>query len=468
MRKPSLVITITYPPKRAVQSPRPKRVERNSRSKRPTPNRISPAPSYFVPRRSRSDRLAPAPVVLPTTIPAPPPNTISLRPPELTRQQPLEARFTAIESRLSILIKQVDELKNLANKMPPAASNTCSAIPNVAAPMLIEQFCQRNGLSRSTYYSLMDLPSSAPEQRLALLICNCTIKNPCGRLSCYICNQRYWRKRRAIIEPLAAACADSEISWCTVIIRVSQLGHPILEDMISEFKGAFSKSLERFPLVQWSGRIEIDYFDHKVCSKGPQKERTYLALGWNPSDEMPSLIPHAHLVVAHPGVSRDTLSYHLKRVFPASRRVEMRPFDDKRDRAESLDNLVRYPLKPPLDQLFFAGCKSKNHVPRHPRVVRYMECVRECLNGPGQSSHLELDHLFQPQSDPRGSEPSSAQSQNIPIPESVPPFHPPLRAEVTVVPKYHRRGGFKLVAPKRSFAPEYKPTLRRICTPKCK
>jgi hypothetical protein len=240
----------------------------------------------------------------------------------------------------------------------------------------------------------MTSPAASPNQHeLALQIANCTREDRCDRLHCYICTQIYWRKRRALLEAIAVGPGDGAVSWCTVIIGQSQVGYPVIKEMIADFKTTFINALARFQQVKWSGRIEIDYIDKSVCPPTPVKLITLLAMNWDNSSEMATLVPHAHLVLVHPDVRRETLAYHLKRTFPESRRVQVRPFRITKERAATLDNLVRYPLKRPLERPFLAGRNSNNHIPRHPAVVRYVVRMRESLDRPSQRWRLEFDRL---------------------------------------------------------------------------
>jgi hypothetical protein len=246
---------------------------------------------------------------------------------------------------------------------------------------------------RSALHALAARGSSPKEQALALRIANCRRHERCGRITCYICNQRYWRKRRAVLERLSSDGDHDAISWCTVIIGHSQVGYPVISQGISDFKASFTSALSRFPQVKWSGRIEIDYLDQSISPLKPEKFKTLTAMHWDPSVEIATLLPHAHLVVVHPDVRREILTYHIKRPYPESRRVQMRPFRITRDREASLNSLVRYPLKRPLDAVYLAGRNSKNHIPRHPKVVRYVMRMREALDRPTRRGQLEFDHI---------------------------------------------------------------------------
>ena len=176
-------------------------------------------------------------------------------------------------------------------------------------------------------------------------------------------------------------------------IVATELADPVIEPMVGHFKTMFTNTLARFAQVNWSGRIEIDYVDPSVCDLKPEKAKTLSALHWDRESEMPTLVPHAHLVVIHPNVHRLTLAHHLQLTFPGSRRVQLRPFRVTCERTVALDRLARYPLKPPLHRLYLAGRNSKNHKPRHPDVVRYTERIREALDRPSRRRLLEFDKI---------------------------------------------------------------------------
>jgi len=231
------------------------------------------------------------------------------------------------------------------------------------------------------------------DQTLALRICNCRHRHRCGRLACYICNQRYWRKRRALADGFAAQCTDNDISWCTLVIGVSHAGYPVIERMIMGFKAEFARCLVRFENLKWSGRIEIDYLDSRVVATKPEKEKTLLALKWEQDCELAALVPHVHLIVVHPGIRREVVAYHLRKSFSESRRLQVKALRVTRDRDVSLDHMTRYPLKPPLDPAYLAGRSSKNRVPRRPDVVRYMIRVGEAFDRPSRRGLLEFDCL---------------------------------------------------------------------------
>jgi len=243
---------------------------------------------------------------------------------------------------------------------------------------------------RALLHSLVCESASADQHQLALTICNCRHGHRCRRLRCFICNQKYWRKRRSIAETFSDA-APSELSWCTVVIGASQEGYPVLSDMIKAFKASFTQILSRYPDAGWSGRLEIDYLDLAISPPNPNKAETLNALGWVAECEMATLVPHAHLLLLHPGVRRETVAYHLKRAFRAPRQVQLRALRTTRDRHHSLDSLTRYPIKPPLDRPFIGNKRSKG-APRCPEVLRYVQRIHECLDHPDHRGLLEFDN----------------------------------------------------------------------------
>jgi hypothetical protein len=234
--------------------------------------------------------------------------------------------------------------------------------------------------------------ADAKLQALAVRVCNCTEGHRCRRTYCFICNQKYWRKRRRKADRLVAGLDDSSVSWCTIGIGVSQLGYPIVKDWIYAFKGWLYRALGCFPEIGWSGRIEIDYIDSATGPKpDTDKRRMLTALGWDPMDEMPALVPHAHLILAHPGIPREHPDYLLKRIFAGFRRVETKGFYNALSRSDSLDRLVRYSLKPSLDPSYLASAGSQNHTPRDQAVLRYFANIREKFDRPTRRLLLEFD-----------------------------------------------------------------------------
>lgn len=241
-------------------------------------------------------------------------------------------------------------------------------------------------------HALTAAAATPAEHALALRIANCKRHQRCRRISCYVCNQRYWRKRRALLAQFANESGADAISWCTIIISSSQIGYPALRTSIANFKEAFTNTLKRFPHVKWSGRIEIDYIDQKICKVTPKKVKTLCTLGWDQASEMPTLVAHVHLVVTHAGVRRETLGFHLRRTFPGFARVQVRPLRTTCDHPVSLDRLARYPLKPPLEKPFWRRRGAKDAGPRHPNAVRYATKLREAFDNPGKGRTLEFDH----------------------------------------------------------------------------
>ncbi len=241
---------------------------------------------------------------------------------------------------------------------------------------------------RAALRALTCVKATAEEHELALRVCNCESGNRCGRLVCFICNQKYWRRRRSLLKRFEEV-DPSTLSWCTVVIGVSQIGYPILEGMIGRFKAEFSKTISRYPEAQWSGRIEIDYVDGTIEHVKPEKATTLAALGQIPC-EIASLVPHVHLVVHHPGVRRETIAFHLKRAFVAVRQVQVRAFRTTRARLASLDALARYPLKPPL--LLPAVPKDvRKCTAMHLAALRYVVRMREAFDHPTSRGLLEFD-----------------------------------------------------------------------------
>ncbi len=246
---------------------------------------------------------------------------------------------------------------------------------------------------RAALRALACIKASAEEHELALRVCNCRSGHRCGRLLCFICNQKYWRRRRALLTRFEEA-GPSTLSWCTVVVGVSQIGYPILEDMIIRFKTEFSETMSRYPETQWSGRLEIDYIDGAIVQTKPEKLATLAALGQTPC-EIASLVPHVHLVVHHPGVRRETIAFHLKRAFVASRQVQVRAFRTTRATSTSLDALARYPLKPPL-LLPAVPRDVRKCTAMHLAALRYVIRIREVFDRPANRGLLEFDRMIDP------------------------------------------------------------------------
>ena len=244
---------------------------------------------------------------------------------------------------------------------------------------------------RSVLHVLVSARTTPDEHDLALSVANCRKGFRCGKQFCFICKQRYWRKRRKLLTPLEDPYPYEALSWATLIIGQSQHGYEPLPAMIETFKRNFTDAAGRRPSTAWLGRLEIDYFDGAIASLQPQKAQTLGDLDWDRACEMPTLIPHAHLVISHPNISRATLTQHLTWTFPGSRRVQLKSLRVTRSRSDSLDAFARYPLKPPIEKPFLARKNSKTHFPRHPAVVCYVLQMHEYFDRHGHRRLLEFD-----------------------------------------------------------------------------
>jgi hypothetical protein len=241
---------------------------------------------------------------------------------------------------------------------------------------------------RAVVQSLVFSPASPEEHQEGLAQANCLRGERCGRLLCFICRQSYWFYRRQTAEYLVEGCGRDDISWCTIVFGVSQLGYPLLEDAISDFRCDLRTSLERFDTVGWTGRVEIDYLDPAWGDLGKWKHWTLRKLGFENS-EMAALVAHAHLIFVHPKVLRAKLDVHLRRKFPISRQVELRGLKDDLSVEQNLDNLVRYPLKGNIPKQVLPPGSSQ---PARPDVLRYLARMSRDLDG--EDRNLEVD--FQP------------------------------------------------------------------------
>ncbi len=163
--------------------------------------------------------------------------------------------------------------------------------------------------------------------------------------------------------------------------------------MMKSAKAEILATLARFPSLAWSGRFEVDYLDPQIQKFGGWKERTLFALGWVKADEMATLLLHVHFVLVHRRTRRETISYQLKKVFPAPQQVRVSPLRTNLPLDVSLDNMVRYPLKPSLDPGFLAEKGAENHLPRRPDVVRYFLRMYEALDGRRKPRGMEFDKI---------------------------------------------------------------------------
>ena len=109
--------------------------------------------------------------------------------------------------------------------------------------------------------------------------------------------------------------------------------------------------------------------------------------------ELPALLAHAHLIVSHPGIKRGVLEYHLKKPFPATRQVQIKALRVTREREDSIDHLVRYPLKLDIPKYAKPLPKSKSRAPRRPDIVRYILRVYDELDGRGKKRKFEVDWI---------------------------------------------------------------------------
>ena len=259
-------------------------------------------------------------------------------------------------------------------------------------PLNPYRYRDRN-FDRAALHALTGSCASPAELESAVEQCNCRKGNRCLAFSCFVCKQKYWRSRRKLLGQIAKGCDPEHLSWGTIVVGISQNGFPVLEAMMRKAKVDFTTALARFQSVGWSGRFEVDYLDPIINPVGEWKERTLLSVGWSKGDEMPSLLLHMHLVLVHPHVRREVLGYHLKKYFPGPQQVRVVRLRPKLPLETSLDNMVRYPLKPSLAPQFLAEKGSKIHMPSRPDVVRYFLRVYDNLDGRRRERGMEFDKM---------------------------------------------------------------------------
>jgi hypothetical protein len=261
------------------------------------------------------------------------------------------------------------------------------------------------GLSRNNYrhrdrnrdrmaiYALADAASTAEEKQLALSRANCESKFRCKQPFCYVCDQKYWRRRRKLLGSLCAGMRRDDLSWGTVLVGITHAGFPTLEDMIREFREKFQLSLNGLSGIRWLGRFEIDYLDGGLGSAKTYKERTLAELGYCKDDELAGLVLHVHFVMIHPGFRREQITYRLRKDFHASRQVRLSPLRVTRDVEASFDALVRYPLKLELGDSVLPEARSKTQAAKRPDIVRYVLRMHRELDGGKRRKGLEFDYF---------------------------------------------------------------------------
>jgi hypothetical protein len=244
---------------------------------------------------------------------------------------------------------------------------------------------------RMALHCLSGAPSTEQERKIALEQANCARGKRCRLPYCFVCRQKYWRRRRGHVAAMTNGCGREALSWCTIVVGASHLGYLPVEDMITDFKGRFRSALTAFPDIRWSGRFEVDYLDQAVTGLGTWKKKTLSPLGFREEDELALLVPHVHLVLAHPGVHRGQIKYRLRKEFSGSRQLSVKEFRITRDIAASLDALVRYPLKLAIHKNVLPPRNSKDHRPARPDIVRYVLRMYRELDGRGHNRKLEFD-----------------------------------------------------------------------------
>jgi hypothetical protein len=195
-----------------------------------------------------------------------------------------------------------------------------------------------------------------------------------------------------LLGSLCVGMGRDDLSWGTVLVGISHSGFPPFEDMIKEFSEKFHLSLNRLSGVRWSGRFEIDYIDAKLGSAKTYKEQTLGELGYSKDDELAGLVLHVHFVMIHPGFRREQITYQLRKCFRASRQVRLSPFRVTRDLEDSLDGLVRYPLKLELEKSVLPERRSNTQAPRRSDIVRYVLRMYRELDG-RRKRGLEFDRF---------------------------------------------------------------------------
>lgn len=293
------------------------------------------------------------------------------------------------EARKDLSLKRLRRRLARARKLP---KDEYLASDFAGLPLNRFRYRDRN-FDRAALHALVGRCASPDELQFAVKQCNCRTGSRCRTFSCFVCKQKYWRSRRKLLGKIAKDCAPAHLSWCTVVIGLSQVGFPILEDMMKSAKAEIFAALARFPSLGWSGRFEVDYLDPQIQKLGGWKERTLFALGWVKADEMATLLLHVHFVLVHRRTRRETISYQLKKVFPAPQQVRVSPLRTNLPLDVSLDNMVRYPLKPSLDPGFLAEKGAENHLPRRPDVVRYFLRMYDALDGRRKPRGMEFDKI---------------------------------------------------------------------------
>ncbi len=236
-------------------------------------------------------------------------------------------------------------------------------------------------IDRAMLWALTDDGATNAEREAALAQANCWPSRYCRRWSCYVCKHLAWLRRRDQLLAQTAGIDASEIGHLTLIFGVTHDGPDAARVVAERVQSEFLNVMNRWPQVSWLGSTEVDLVIPPALDLGPLKLKSLIKLGYD--QKQPALVPHCHLVVAHPGVTKCAQMYHLQRAFPESGRVKFQPLKPWLELHHNIANLSRYALKAVPPKLAWRGKKRrpKTAPPPNPKVLRQSEAVMNAFGG---------------------------------------------------------------------------------------
>lgn len=180
------------------------------------------------------------------------------------------------------------------------------------------------------------------------------LKEFCKQPACDVCRYRYIRRQTKQATERFAASANSEMSLVTIVAGASadiQDVGPIFKLLQKKLRNLVEYNRRRsggWNCVEVLAYLETDVIDASQVSMILSERRQLLeeiGLPATTSPSAPIWIVTAHAVVRHNKIGRQTLQEALKRAWPASRQVDVRPVHETKPLDENLSAIIDYSNK---------------------------------------------------------------------------------------------------------------------------
>ena len=175
----------------------------------------------------------------------------------------------------------------------------------------------------------------------------------CKSAACWACRRAIMSKWRGRAEELFADAESADCSYTTVLLaRIGGLSS--LTNVVKKFRrdlrnirDAWARKSATWNSLSVIGHIELDALDETDVPLLGSSRRVVLpllpAVGGRPDTMF--WLPHAHLCVHHPSVSREHLAHALGRQWSGVNRTHVREFDRDRFAEQNASDCISYGLK---------------------------------------------------------------------------------------------------------------------------